>query len=124
MYGNGQVIRRRAGQLREQGTDVRLAADRLVAAAEGADWHGRAADSMRERVRRRAARLREGAARHESAAESLERHAAETERLQEAIAGLERRAAALAAEGRAPGVALPPPGHRDWLDLDVQGLHR
>ena len=124
MYGSGQVIRRRAGQLREQGADVRLAADRLVAAADAADWHGRAADSLRERVRQRAARLRDGADRHEAAAESLERHAVETDQRRDTIADLERRAAALVADHGPSGVELPPSGHRDWLDLDLQELRR
>ena len=64
MYGDTVVIRRRAGQLREQGADIRAAADRLVARSEAIPWRGRAADAMRERVKERAHHLRASAAAH------------------------------------------------------------
>jgi hypothetical protein len=71
MHGDTDVMRRRAAQLREQGVDVRdgRAPGRPT---EGIGWSGRAADSMRERIRERAARLREIATGHEAAAESAE----------------------------------------------------
>src|SRR5688500_12159789 len=73
MYGDTAVIRRRVSQLREQGTDIRALADQLVGQAEQVTWRGRAADAMRERVRDRAAQLRDCAGRHEGAADALER---------------------------------------------------
>ena len=72
MYGDMEVMRKQAGRLREQGEDIRALADRLVAQAEDVVWAGRAADAMRERIRERAARLREAADRHDVAAASLE----------------------------------------------------
>ncbi|WP_261818985.1 hypothetical protein [Nocardioides sp. OK12] len=150
MYGDTEVIRRRVDQLREQGVDVRALADRLVAQAEAVGWSGRAAASMRERVRERAAHLREAAGRHDAAAEAMQRHLAEAERARDTIAERERRAGSLRAEAgarvaavlahaaadreagivREPDPAdqqlldaeLPPPGHRDWLDVELPGL--
>ena len=58
MYGDSEIIRRRATQLRDQGADVRALADELVARVEGLGWTGRAADAMRERVTDRASHLR------------------------------------------------------------------
>lgn len=144
MYGDTVVMRRRAGQLREQGADIQAAADRLVARSEAVAWHGRAADAMRERVRERAAHLRAAAHAHDSAAESLERHLAEVDRLKDAVAEAERRIGgriaeaqhratatpyAEAADGRAPTehdravaeTSVPPPGHADWLTLELPG---
>ena len=118
MYGDSDVMRRRASQLREQGADIRSTADQLVAQTESLGWTGRAADAMRERVRDRAARLREAAAHHDTAADSLERHLHEVDRLKDAIADTERRATRL--EGTGSGGFVPPPsGHRDWLAVTV-----
>ncbi len=114
VYGDAEVIRHRAGDLREQATELRLLADRLVGNAESVTWHGRAADAMRERIRDRASRLRELAVGHESAAEALDRHRDEVERLVELIAAAERRAGLRPA----PGASPPPAGHQDWLDYD------
>ncbi|MEO5851630.1 MAG: hypothetical protein ABIQ15_03875, partial [Nocardioides sp.] len=106
---------------------------------------GRAADAMRRRSRERAAALRRAAARHHDAAEALERHAAEIDRVKDLIAGLERTALDLVGAardrlgdlvegardlvvGRADDLLArfvpPPSGHRDWLDVDLPGLHR
>jgi len=134
MYGDPDVMRRRAGQLQEQGVDIRALADRLVAQTESLGWTGRAADSMR----------------HETAAESLDRHSHEVERLQETIAETERRAASLVADARTRVARIesdnesladsgirtlpdaddrtlvdftpPPAGHQDWLTVDLPGL--
>lgn len=112
MYGDTEVMRRRAGQLREQCVDLRALADRLVAHTEAVAWPGRAGDALRERIRDRATHLHHAAARHEAAAESLERHLQEVERLKERIAEAEEQAA-----GLDPATfAAPPPGHRGWLD--------
>lgn len=113
VYGDPDAMRHRAAELREQATELRLLADRLVGSAEAAVWRGRAADAMRERIRDRAGRLRDLATGHESAAGLLDHHRDEVERLTELIAVTERRLTA------APpaGAVLPPPGHRDWLAL-------
>jgi hypothetical protein len=125
MYGDTEVMRKRAAQLREQGVDLRAMAARLVAQTERTGWTGRAADALGERVRDRAAHLHDVASRHDGAADALEAHLAEVERLKEAIADAERRAESLAAdspEGRGPRpFTPPPPGHKDWLGVDLPG---
>jgi hypothetical protein len=103
--------------LREQGEDIRALADRLVAGSESLHWSGRAADAMRDRVRERAARLREAAARHEVAAVSFETHGAEVDGLKDAIGDLERRSRALVADGVLEAFEAPAPGHKDWLGV-------
>jgi len=123
MYGDTLVMRKRAVQLREQGDDLRAMAEQLVARSDEIAWTGRAADAMRNRVRDRATHLRETARAHDTAADSLTRHLTECDRLVEAIAGIERRASSLVAEDRALAAFVPPPpGHRDWLDIDLPGL--
>ena len=146
MYGDTAVIRRRVDQLREQGADVRSMADLLVGRAEQIGWNGRAAEAMRERVRDRAARLREAAGRHDSAADALERHLQEVTSTGDAIDRVERRVLALVADARGrlerlereavDGVEVrasdddrqllafdpPPSGHRDWLAVELPGL--
>ena len=121
MYGDTDVMRRRAAQLREQGVDIRIVADQLVAQTESIGWTGRAAEAMRERVRERAAHLRAAAARHDGAADSLEKHLLEVDRLKDAIAHLERRASALAADEVVTSFAPPLPGHKDWLTVNLPG---
>jgi hypothetical protein len=124
MYGDTGVMRRRATQLREQATGIRRQADQLTAQMDAIAWTGRAADAMRERVRERGAHLRDVAARHETAAESLDRHAHGVEELKEQIVAVQRRAETLSAEGdpRLATFTPPPDGHRDWLALDLPGL--
>lgn len=146
MYGDTQVVRRRAQALRDQAVDLRQVADRLVAEVDQIDWHGRAADAMRERIRERAGHLRDASAKHDTAADSLDRHAVETDRLKDAIAERERAATSLIedARGRADRASaqstggvrveahaddralldLTPPaaGHKDWLDAEIPGL--
>jgi hypothetical protein len=119
MYGDTDVMRRRVAELREQGVDIRTLADQLVARTESVGWTGRAADALAVRIRDRAAHLRDVAARHDSAADSLEAHLLEVDRLKEAIAETERRAARLSEDGAE--FAAPPPGHRDWLAVDLPG---
>lgn len=140
MYGDTVVMRRRAGQLREQGADIRAAADRLVARSEAVPWRGRAADAMRGRVQERAAHLRAAARAHDIAADSLEQHLAEVDRLKDAIAETERRLGGQVADARSrveatayddaaatdrdralAAMSLPPAGHADWLILELPG---
>lgn len=126
MYGDSGAMRRRAAQLREQGEDIRLAADRLVARTEAVPWTGRAADAMRERIHERASALRDVASRHEDAAESLERHLLEVDALKDDIAARQRRAEALVRdaprEGPVAAFTPPPAGHKDWLTTELPGL--
>ena len=151
MYGDTLVMRRRAAQLREQGEDIRTMAEQLVTrsdeVAQESGWTGRAADAMRDRVRERAAHLRDAANAHDVAAASLEKHLGECDRLTESIAGVERRASSLVADARTRVARLqsspdddvvrptptredqalvefapPPSGHKDWLDVDLPGL--
>lgn len=117
MYGDTDVMRKHAARLREQAERIRALADRVVARTDAVGWSGRAGDTMRTTSRERATRLREAAARHESAASSLEAHLQHTDRLKESIAEAERRARALLDEGRLTGVEPPLAGHRDWLAL-------
>lgn len=152
MYGDTDVMRRRADALREQAVDIRATADQLVAHLEAIGWSGRAADSMRIRVTERATHLREVAAQHETAAEALDKHLLEVETVTDEIAEIERRATDLVAEARTrvarveklnadaaeegTGVRTepepddvvlaafdpPPSGHRDWLAVELPGL--
>lgn len=147
MYGDSAAMRKRSAQLREQATDVRAMADRLVAQIESINWEGRAAADMRARVHDRAAHLRDCAAQHDDAAESLEKHITETDRLKDAIADIERKADSLTTDARTrvaqleaqeptEGVTVDPtdadrilaqfdppkPGHKDWLTVNLPGL--
>lgn len=127
MYGDTGVMRRRVAQLREQADDLRHTADVLVARTEAVPWTGRAADAMREQVRERALHLRDLAARHDLAADSLDRHRNEVESRKDQIVLAQRRSEALAEDPRSDDEALarfvpPAPGHRDWLDVELPGL--
>lgn len=140
MYGDTAAGRKRVAELREQGGDIRALAARLVSQAEAVPWHGKAAESMRERIRERAGHLRAAAAQHDTAAESLAGHLVEVDRLKEAIDTRTRKATTLVEDARtrsseaAPGANAdesdsavlafdpPPAGHRDWLTVDLKGL--
>jgi hypothetical protein len=147
MYGDSGVMRKRAAQIREQATDIRAMADQLVAQTEGIAWTGRAADAMRERIRDRAANLRDVAGAHDTAADSLERHLLEVDVLKDQIADTERKVDKLMTDARArvgrtesaddpEGVrrtpdpedetlsafSPPPSGHKDWLTVNLPGL--
>ena len=124
MDGDTAVIRRRAGELRERAGEIRTEADRLVARTDAAGWLGQAGDALHHRVRERAVALRRSAARHEDAADALERHAREVDRVQALIESLERRAHRLlaTAEGWLRHLDLPAPGSIGWLHVEVPGL--
>lgn len=149
MYGDPDVLRRRADQLREQAVDVRTLADQLVARTESLGWSGRAAESMRVRIGERADHLRSAASEHDTAADCLDKHTQELARLKESIAELEHKAASLIADARTRAAHVetanrasesslsrapdpedltlidftpPPTGHRDWLSVELPGL--
>jgi len=119
MYGDSEVIRAHVGRLREQAADIRSEADRLVARAEAVAWPGRAAEALRGRIRDRAVALRGTAERHEEAAAALERHLVEVDERKELIAAAQRRADTLLHDGRLRDVALPGPGRREWLEVEL-----
>lgn len=140
MYGDTLVMRKRAGQLREQGDDLRALAEQLVARSEAIAWRGRAADAMRTRVKERASHLREAANSHDAAANALDRHLGEVDLAKEAIVEAERRAGSRVAEAQTRlarseyddsaatdddralvAITLPPSGHQDWLTLELPG---
>lgn len=116
MYGDTEVIRKHVSRLREQGLDIRTMADQLVAQVEGIAWTGRAADTMRERIRERASRLHDAAGRHDTAAESLERHLTDVDVAKDTIATIERRATAVVADARARIAAV---AQHDDLERDL-----
>jgi hypothetical protein len=128
MYGDTTVIRRRAAELRERADEIRAEADRLVARTDAAGWLGQAGTALRERVRERSLVLRRSAARHDDAADALDRHAREVDRVKHLIEEAERRVARLldSAEGWVSKlvrhVDLPAPGSLGWLHVDVPGL--
>ena len=122
MYGDTGVMRRQVGRLREQGAEIRALADQIVAHAEAVSWAGRAGDAMRDRIRDRAARLRESADRHDVAADSLDTHTQLVDELKDSIAETERRATALLEDGALPRFEPPAPGHKDWLAVTLPGV--
>jgi hypothetical protein len=122
MYGDTEVMRKHAGRLREQANEIRSMADQLVARTEAVTWAGRAGEAMRERIRGRAARLREAADRHDVAAQTLEAHTVLVDELKDSIADTERRATALLDDGALPRFEPPAPGHKDWLAIALPGL--
>lgn len=148
MYGDTELIRRRVSALRDQGADVRMLADELVARVDGLGWGGRAGQAMRERVVERARHLRTAADRHVAAADALADHAEAVDGTAEEIARRQVRVTALVtdARGRIAAIAArnetgegpqilpdpvdeqlaafvpPPAGHRDWLAIDLPGL--
>lgn len=150
MYGDTELIRRRVSALRDQGADVKALADELVARVDGLGWSGRAAEAMRERVAERARHLRTAADRHVSAADALADHAEAVDTTTEEIAAIQARVTAMVtdAQGRIAAIATrneaydgpritpdphdealaafvaPPPGHRDWLAVEIPGLER
>ncbi len=143
MYGDTEAIRGLARTMRGQGATLRSEATRLLARAEAVPWQGLAADTMRARVRAQVGAMRRTAELADEAGRALDHHADEVDRLKALIAAIERKARALvsAARDRLAGLAglaasvlpdpvdelldrfvPPPPGHRDWLVVDLPGL--
>ncbi|MBO0847666.1 MAG: WXG100 family type VII secretion target [Nocardioides sp.] len=125
MYGDTEVIRALARQLRERGREIRAEADDLLRSAEAVPWSGLAADAMRRLADEHAGGLRSCSDAHDAAAESLERHAREVDHLKELIAEAERRVFDLF-DSLPDDVAhwvhhFDPPSHGslEWLDVRV-----
>ena len=137
MYGDTDVVRALARQMRARGADIRAEADDLLGRAEAVPWSGLAADAMRRLAHEHAGWLRRCAAEHESAAEALERHARQVDHLEEVIAAIERKVRHLldSAAGGLAGLVdhvvpdsvgrwlhdfdPPPPGSLEWLDVHL-----
>jgi hypothetical protein len=140
MYGDTEAIRGLARTMRDQGTTLRAEADWLLSRADAVPWEGLAADAMRARVHAQVEALRRTADLSDDAAVALDQHADEVDRRKALIAAIERKALALvaAAKDRLAGLVSsvlpdpvdelldrfvpPPPGHRDWLLVDLPGL--
>jgi hypothetical protein len=143
MYGDTDAIRGLARTMRGQAATLRAEAGHLLARAEAVPWEGLAADAMRARVRAQVGGLRRAAELADDAARSLVHHADEVDRVKALITAIERKVMALisAARDRLAGLAglaasvlpdpvdelldrfvPPPPGHRDWLVVDLPGL--
>lgn len=133
MYGDTGTIRALAVRLRERADEIRTEAARLVALAEQVPWEGLAARAMRAHAHDRAAALTRTAARHEDAADALDRHAREVDRVKDLIAAIERKVRGLlsglkdrlvpdALDGVLNRFVPPPPGSREWLGVDLPGL--
>ncbi len=140
MYGDTEAIRGLARAMRGHGAAIDAEADALLARAESAPWCGLAADAMRLRARTQVLALRRTAGLHDEAATALDRHADEVDRLKALIAAIERRVMALvdAAKSRLADLVAavapdpvdellarfvpPPPGHKDWLTVDLPHL--
>jgi hypothetical protein len=140
MYGDTRSIRELARTMRSEGTALRAEAESLLTRSEAVPWTGLAADAMRASVHAQAGALRRTATLADDAAAALDHHADEVDRLKELIASIERKAMALvsAAKDRLAGLVEavlpdpldelldrfvpPPPGHRDWLLVDLPGL--
>lgn len=97
MYGDTRVIRRLATRMDERAVELRATADRLVSAADRAQWWSVGGDRMRVQARDRAVRLRAVATEYDEAADRLREHAAEVDELTALIAEIERRVSSLVA---------------------------
>jgi hypothetical protein len=140
MYGDTDAIRQLAHTMRGHGAAISAEADALLARAESTPWSGLAADAMRLRARTQVLALQRTAGLQDEAATALERHADDVDRLKALIAAIERKVMTLvsAAKDRLGGLVEavlpdpmdellarfvpPPPGHRDWLTVDLPGL--
>lgn len=140
MYGDTQVIRGLARDLRDQATEVRQEASMLITRAETTIWSGLAAEAMRAQAHARAKALRHTADLHDDAAAALKEHADAVDKLKALIATIEAKVTALvaAARDRLAGLVAsvmpdpvdelldrfvpPPSGHKDWLVVDLPGL--
>jgi septal ring factor EnvC (AmiA/AmiB activator) len=144
MYGEPRKIREVAERLERRGDALRAEADALHTASEDIAWVSVAADRMRGHARDRRDELVQVAREYEEAARKVREHAAEVQRLLDLIAAIERQVRAIVSEAidrvkdavgnvisgiqdalspgdeedkRVAETPMPPPGHKDWLDM-------
>ena len=131
MYGDPQHLRVLAHLLEEEAHRVAASATRLGRSASAVRWESTAAGLMQSRVQGQVRSMRQVARHYAEAAAAVRAHAAAVEqqldRIEQVQARVHRLGSALehlAAAG-APVTAvlarhLPPPGHRDWLDVPAR----
>ena len=78
---------------------------------------GRAAESLRGRMKERATALRDCARQHDRAADASAKHLKQVDLFKEQIAEAEARAEVLTTDGKLDGFEAPEPGHKDWLEV-------
>lgn len=144
MYGEPSKIREVAERLERRADQLRTEADDLHTASQETGWVSVAADRMRAQATQRRDELRGVAREYDEAAQKVRDHAAEVQRLLDLIATIEHQARAIIAgaidrvkdavsdviggikDALTPGdehdkrlaeTPLPPPGHKDWLDM-------
>ena len=147
MYGEPRKIREVAERLERRADALRAEADALHTASEEIAWVSVAADRMRGHARDRRDELVQVAREYDEAARKVREHAAEVQRLIDLIAAIERQVRAIVSEAidrvkdavgavvdgirdaLSPGdeedkrlaeTELPPPGHKEWLDMPDQ----
>ena len=146
MYGEPRKIREVAERLERRADGLRAEADALHTASEEIAWVSVAADRMRRHARDRRDELVQVAREYDEAAREVREHAAEVQRLLDLIAAIERQVRAIVSEAidrvkdavgavvdgirdaLSPGdedkrlaeTELPPPGHKEWLDIPDQ----
>jgi uncharacterized coiled-coil DUF342 family protein len=144
MYGEPRRIREVAERLERRAEELRTEADALHVASEEIAWVSVAADRMRAHARERRDELVQVAREYDEAARAVRAHAAEVQRLLDLISAIERQVRAIVSEAidrvkdavgkvlnglkdaltpgdeedrRLAETPLPPPGHKDWLDM-------
>ncbi len=151
MYGEPRKIREVAERLERRAEELRTEADALHVASEEVSWVSVAADRMRAHARERRDELLQVAREYDEAARAVRAHASEVQRLLDLISAIERQVRAIVGEAidrvknavgkvlhgiedaltpgdeadkRLAETPLPPPGHKDWLDMPdrVRGL--
>ncbi|GAA1232602.1 hypothetical protein [Oryzihumus leptocrescens] len=133
MYGDPQRLRALAGLLAREAERIEASASRLERSAAAVAWESTAAGGMQRQAAHQAKAMRQVADRYAEAARAVQQHASATDRQLERIHRAESRARQLlaglehalvggepaaAAVGRVVlGSPLPPPGHRDWVEV-------
>lgn len=144
MYGEPRRIREVAERLERRADELRAEADGLHTASETIAWVSVAADRMRAHARERRDELVQVAREYDEAALRVREHAAEVQRLLDLIGAIERQVRAIVSEAvdrvkdavgavvdgikdalspgdeqdkRLAATPMPPPGHKDWLDM-------
>lgn len=137
MYGDPQHLRVLAHRLEEEGLRVDAGATRLRRGAAGVRWESTAAGLMRRRAEDQVRSMQEVARRYAAAASAVRDHAAAVEQQLDRIRQVEDQVRQLGARlehlagtpaaavglARLGALALPPTGHRDWLEVPARLAH-